>query len=727
MTRKLFATSALVVLIASAFLTLPLPKTAIAAGPNLILNPSLETANAAGTMPQNWLNNKWGTNTATFTYPVAGQDGAKGAKVTMTAFTNGDAKWYFQDVAVTPGQLYSYSNYYKATVPTEVVVRYTSTTGTHTYSTIANPAISAAWQAVNATFTPPAGTSSVTVFHVIHAVGTLEVDNFSISTGTTPPPPPPVSGNLILNPSLETANGAGTQPANWLSNKWGTATTTFTYPVAGQEGTKAAKITTTAYTSGDAKWYFADVLVTAGQQYTFSDYYKATVPTQLVVRYTSTTGVLSYDTVATLPVAAAWQASNATFTPPVGTASVTMFHIIYAVGTLEVDNFSLTTGTTPPPVTNHVPNSSVEQSAGTPAIPTDWHGENWGTNTPTYEYVNEGYDGTKSVKVTVTNYVDGDAKWAYTPQVLTRGGDYAFSAWYKTNTIPHVVAQYIKDDGSEEFFGMSDPQPNGSGWQQYNGVFSVPSDVQAVSVFFFISNNGWVQTDKYSVTPYTYPTFNRGLVTLTFDDGFEQNITTALPVLNLYGLKATHCNATQYVEGIPAQVTNLQTYVAHGQEICSHTVSHPSLLQATTAQLTYELTHSQTFLKSITGQSVSNFSSPFGEYNAAINTEIAKYYSSHRTTDEGYNSKDNFDAYRLKVQNMQQDTTLAEFQSWVNKAKQDKTWLILVYHVVNTSPSLEQFDTKKVDFDAQMAWLSTAGVTVQRWDQSLAEVKAQLP
>ena len=28
-------------------------------------------------------------------------------------------------------------------------------------------------------------------------------------------------------------------------------------------------------------------------------------------------------------------------------------------------------------------------------------------------------------------------------------------------------------------------------------------------------------------------------------------------------------------------------------------------------------------------------------YNASVNTEIAQYFQSHRTTDEGFNSKDN--------------------------------------------------------------------------------------
>ncbi|MDP3963891.1 MAG: hypothetical protein Q8Q39_05345, partial [bacterium] len=68
-----------------------------ALGPNRIANPSLETA-ATSEDPQGWFRGRWGTNTAVFTYPVAGLEGARAARVALTSRTSGDAKWYFADV-----------------------------------------------------------------------------------------------------------------------------------------------------------------------------------------------------------------------------------------------------------------------------------------------------------------------------------------------------------------------------------------------------------------------------------------------------------------------------------------------------------------------------------------------------------------------------------------------------------------------------------------------------
>ena len=71
-----------------------------------------------------------------------------------------------------------------------------------------------------------------------------------------------------------------------------------------------------------------------------------------------------------------------------------------------------------------------------------------------------------------------------------------------------------------------------------------------------------------------------------------------------------------------------------------------------------------------------------GDYDSKVLHSIQSVYASHRTTDPGFNSMNAFDAYRLRVQVLTSSTTISEFQSWVTKAIQEKTWLILVYHNV---------------------------------------------
>ena len=537
---------------------------------------------------------------------------------------------------------------------------------------------------------------------------------------------PPVV-NLIANPSTETANL--NLPTSWTNGSWGANTHLFTYEATGHTGTHSVKTQMTSFTSGDAKWFFTPVTVEAGKAYEYSHFYQTSVTTDVVAQFTDANGVDTYRWLNTLaPSPTAWQQFSASITMPAGTVKMTVLHIIYSVGFVQIDDANLSLPVvTPPPTTSTILNSSLETAAGNPLSPTNWQKSNWGTNTTTYQYMNEGHTGTQSAKVTVSNYVDGDAKWYFDPVTsLQRGGQYRFSTWYKTNTIPHAVAVFTLDDGSTKYFGMPNPQPDGTAnWQYYTDTFQVPANAKDVTVFFFMPNNGWVQIDDQSTVPYQPVGFNRPLMTLTFDDGHEDNITNALPLLNQYGFKTTQCFATGFIEGVTGGPQNVMAFYNSGHEICSHTITHPAMTTISSTQLTNELVHSQQYLESLTGAPVRDFASPYGDYNAAVNTEIKKYYRSHRTVDEGFNSKDNFDIYRLRVQNMTPTTTLAEYQSWIDQAKVNNTWLIIVYHRIATTVP-DAFDTLKADFSGQLQAIANSGITVKTYSDALDEVTTQL-
>jgi len=378
-------------------------------------------------------------------------------------------------------------------------------------------------------------------------------------------------------------------------------------------------------------------------------------------------------------------------------------------------------------IANPIVNPSAETADN--ALPTSWINSSWGTNTPTFEYVtNDGHDGTASVKVTVADYTDGDAKWYFEPlTTLQTGKQYRFNGWYKSNVIPKVVAMYLDANGEESFFGMPAPQPGADAattWQKYSETFSVPQNATAVSVFMFLDRDGWLQTDDYSIDDYTPTGLNRPLLTLTFDDGHEENTTNALPLLEQYGFKSTQCFATDFIEGQPEPAqSNVMAFYNAGHEICSHTVTHPMLTTLDNTALNYELGHSKQYLEALIGQPVKNFASPFGDYNTNVNSVIDDYYQAHRTVDEGYNSKDNFDPYRLRVQNILSTTTAAEVKAWTEQAQADNTWLILVYHRIADDPG--EFDSNIATFTQHLQAIQQTGIAVETFQDALVEVKAQ--
>ncbi len=146
-------------------------------------NPSVETVNPSNaSLPQSWAQGGWGTNTRAFSYPTGGaHSGNRFTRVALTSRSSGDAKWYFPHVAVQPNTSYTFRDWYRSNVTTQLVAEYRSTNGTITYTTPVNLAPSTGWVQASWVFVTPAGTASVTIYHVIAAVGSLDTDDTSLA------------------------------------------------------------------------------------------------------------------------------------------------------------------------------------------------------------------------------------------------------------------------------------------------------------------------------------------------------------------------------------------------------------------------------------------------------------------------------------------------------------------------------------------------------------------
>jgi hypothetical protein len=178
-------------------------------GPNTIVNPNFETASSTNaTFPEHWNKGFWGTNNAVFTYPAPDANGAKAAKVEITSYASGDAKWYFDDVPTHPGEQYVFSDRYITDVLTDIVVRYTLLDGTFRYEYLGTPVVSATWTGyATLPFTIPENVSSLTVFHLIHMTGSLSIDDAALRRFTKPALPQ--TPEMTVPAGTVSATGAG--------------------------------------------------------------------------------------------------------------------------------------------------------------------------------------------------------------------------------------------------------------------------------------------------------------------------------------------------------------------------------------------------------------------------------------------------------------------------------------------------------------------------------------
>jgi peptidoglycan/xylan/chitin deacetylase (PgdA/CDA1 family) len=112
-------------------------------------------------------------------------------------------------------------------------------------------------------------------------------------------------------------------------------------------------------------------------------------------------------------------------------------------------------------------------------------------------------------------------------------------------------------------------------------------------------------------------------IALTFDDGYVDAYTDALPVLKRYGLLATFYIVSNFV-GQPGYMTWEQVAALRdaGMEIGAHTVSHPDLTLLDWETAGFEIAQSKAELDHRLGINVTSFCYPTGLYNGGIEEQV---------------------------------------------------------------------------------------------------------
>ena len=135
---------------------------------------------------------------------------------------------------------------------------------------------------------------------------------------------------------------------------------------------------------------------------------------------------------------------------------------------------------------------------------------------------------------------------------------------------------------------------------------------------------------------------------ITFDDGYENNLRCALPVLNRYGFSSTcyivaneigKTNSWDLERGVLQvplmNVKQLQAWVDAGQEVGSHTLNHVNLETLSQANQAHEISQSKAQLEALVQQKagIQHFCYPYGGLNitAVQNVRAAGYLTATTT------------------------------------------------------------------------------------------------
>ena len=178
----------------------------------------------------------------------------------------------------------------------------------------------------------------------------------------------------------------------------------------------------------------------------------------------------------------------------------------------------------------------------------------------------------------------------------------------------------------------------------------------------------------------------KGKISLTFDDGWKCIYDNAFPILSQYKITSTHFVVSGFFDSVQfpqyMNVEHVRELERNGHEVGCHTVSHKHLPEETASIIQNEVTLSKKYMSDL-GLKITNFAYPYGEYDDRVLASVKNAgYSSARSTIRGFNAEE-VDKYLLRCQAVKVDTEVKEVIDWLNCAKENNSWLILMFHQID--------------------------------------------
>ena len=134
-------------------------------------------------------------------------------------------------------------------------------------------------------------------------------------------------------------------------------------------------------------------------------------------------------------------------------------------------------------------------------------------------------------------------------------------------------------------------------------------------------------------------------VLITFDDGYANTVTTALPVLERLGLPAVMAVCGGYLSADRprhvrhpvqemADLDQVRQWAASGRAVAAHSYTHQRLTAISDLALLWQTAGDREVLSELLGRAPRTFAYPYGAYDARVQRAVAELYPLALATDE---------------------------------------------------------------------------------------------
>jgi peptidoglycan/xylan/chitin deacetylase (PgdA/CDA1 family) len=184
-----------------------------------------------------------------------------------------------------------------------------------------------------------------------------------------------------------------------------------------------------------------------------------------------------------------------------------------------------------------------------------------------------------------------------------------------------------------------------------------------------------------------------GVVTLTFDDGYQEIYDNAFPVLNQFNVNASLFVVTGISEFQGSSLMNFSALVelkAHGWDIDAHTVTHPYLTRLNLSEMRFEILNSKLWIIQHGLGDPLAFAYPYGRSNLRSRLVVLKNYQFGRTLVRGFNdlsARKNPALRTFALWGTPSSGSLELCKRMVLRGYTTGKWVIITLHGVTTDPT----------------------------------------